>query len=433
MPLQCWVSTLAGGDEDPVESTQRHCEPHVSHGAIELGMLRIPFYGLSVFAAERVSGTVQFVPDSSHRGTVVVLLPRGAGTYVLLEFAAEPAPPTKLAELAVDAGPAKHALVEALLREGATLHDFSHRYRVLRQIGTGASSRCFEVADVKDADAPHKCVKVSDSVEGRRQLRHEADVLRQLRGSPGVVQSHGLFEFQSEGKASLALVLDLYDGSLRNLCEDPALIPEDQAAPIVQQLLGALSNVHAAGFLHRDVKPGNCLIRIMPNQKLELVLADFGLACRAQAQDARRRCGTVGFCAPEMLAPNRTPVRMTNKADIFSAGMTVLYLLTKEPPFGTDADALFDRNRNVDIPAPTRQLSAPCLQLLAGLSHGRASHRWSCAVALEQQFLRARHDADAPAAAAGLSEHWLVAQHDGLDGRETPELRWAPGTQRTWP
>jgi serine/threonine protein kinase len=246
------------------------------------------------------------------------------------------------------------------------------RVLLLKSLRDRVLQSCFEVADVRDPAAPYKCVKVSDSVEGRRQLRHEADVLRQLRGSPGVVQSHGLFEFQSEGKASLALVLDLYDGSLRGLCEDPALLPEDQAAPIVQQLLGALSNVHAAGFLHRDVKPGNCLIRLMPNQKLELVLADFGLACRAESQDARRRCGTVGFCAPEMLAPDRTPVRMTNKADIFSAGMTVLYLLTKEPPFGTDADALYDRNRNVDIPAPTRQLSAPCLQLLAGLSHGQA-------------------------------------------------------------
>jgi serine/threonine-protein kinase len=107
----------------------------------------------------------------------------------------------------------------------------------------------------------------------------------------------------------------------------PRLAPA-RAASIVAQVADALDAAHAAGLVHRDVKPANILIG-----GDHAYLSDFGIT-RVQASDTRitdsgNWIGTVDFMAPEHLRGEPTDAR----ADVYALGCVLYTALTGEPPF----------------------------------------------------------------------------------------------------
>lgn len=71
--------------------------------------------------------------------------------------------------------------------------------------------------------------------------------------------------------------------------------------------------------MHRDLKPENILMR--SKEELKLVIADFGLATKADADKyLYLKCGTPGYVAPEVINLADTETHYTTKCDIFSAG-----------------------------------------------------------------------------------------------------------------
>src|SRR4051794_728962 len=119
--------------------------------------------------------------------------------------------------------------------------------------------------------------------------------------------------------------------------------------------------VHAAGVLHRDVKPSNVLL-----EGRAPILIDFGLA--RVADDPRLThtgwlLGTPGYLAPEILYGDDA----TTASDVHSWAATVAFAATARPPFGRGPSmAIMDRVRRGEhdlsgIPEPLRQLVAECL------------------------------------------------------------------------
>ncbi|WP_432125344.1 bifunctional serine/threonine-protein kinase/ABC transporter substrate-binding protein [Streptomyces sp. bgisy082] len=113
-------------------------------------------------------------------------------------------------------------------------------------------------------------------------------------------------------------------------------LPEPTVRALGARLAAALADMHAAGLVHRDVKPGNVLLALDGPR-----LIDFGIARSAGATALTATgamIGTPGFLAPEQARVD-TADEVGPAADVFSLGCVLAYALTGERPFGTGAVA----------------------------------------------------------------------------------------------
>ncbi|SFO11091.1 Serine/threonine protein kinase [Geodermatophilus obscurus] len=122
------------------------------------------------------------------------------------------------------------------------------------------------------------------------------------------------------------------------LHQDGVLLP-DQVAQVGAQLADALVAVHAAGIVHRDVKPGNVLVGRGPRVEGLVKITDFGIAHASgdvTLTQTGQITGTPAFLAPEVAQGSE----MTPASDVFSLGATLYTCLEGQPPFGMDDNAL---------------------------------------------------------------------------------------------
>jgi serine/threonine protein kinase len=123
-------------------------------------------------------------------------------------------------------------------------------------------------------------------------------------------------------------------GTADQLLAEHGALPESYAMVLLDQLLDALAAVHAAGVVHRDVKPANLLLEATGTGRPCLRLADFGVAARAggpRPTGDAEAVGTNGYLAPELHRGAGPDPRQ----DLYSAGVTAIELLTARPPSAT--------------------------------------------------------------------------------------------------
>jgi serine/threonine protein kinase len=210
-------------------------------------------------------------------------------------------------------------------------HVVAGRYELLVTIGHGATGTVWRARDLADGrDLAIKEVHVPPPLsEQARRIRHErslreARVAARLR-HPGVVTVHDVIE--ADGNPWI--VMDLVAGtSLAQVLADGGPVPPERAAQLGTTLLGALASAHAAGVVHRDVKPANVLI----TSAGQAVLTDFGLAVLAgepQLTQAGMVMGTPGFCAPERIRGQPA----SPASDLWSLGATLYAAVAGQGPF----------------------------------------------------------------------------------------------------
>jgi serine/threonine-protein kinase len=138
-------------------------------------------------------------------------------------------------------------------------------------------------------------------------------------------------------------------------------------------LLSGLSAVHAAGFVHRDVKPGNVLLAAaLHDGRVEVKLTDFGVAVTlrkallATVGGTKRVTGTVPYMSPEHIEGER-PV--TFQSDVFSVGSMLFEMLTGRLPFGGEKETDEEVMRRIreEPAADVRQFAGDVPQLIAGV------------------------------------------------------------------
>ena len=158
----------------------------------------------------------------------------------------------------------------------------------------------------------------------RERFEREARMTASIE-HPNVVPVYGA----GEEDGHLYLVMRFVPGTdLHHLLGQEGRLAPARAASIVAQVADALDAAHAAGLVHRDVKPANILIN---NE--HAYLSDFGIT-RVQASDTRitdsgNWIGTVDFMAPEHLRGEPTDAR----ADVYALGCVLFTALTGTPPF----------------------------------------------------------------------------------------------------
>ncbi|GAA3967800.1 hypothetical protein GCM10023085_57790 [Actinomadura viridis] len=190
------------------------------------------------------------------------------------------------------------------------------------------------------------------------RVRREAHTIARI-SHPNVVNVYDLVN-QDE---RLWLVMELVDGpSLKEHVATTGPMSPSAVAGIGLQLLSALEAVHAAGALHRDIKPGNVLLR----HDGRVVLCDFGIAALSGADSLTRTgavVGSFGYIAPERLShqPAGPP------SDLFSLGVTLCVLLSGRSPFARpEAVGILNAvlREDPEIPAAAGRLRPPLEALL---------------------------------------------------------------------
>lgn len=208
----------------------------------------------------------------------------------------------------------------------------------------------------------------------------------------------------------LYLAMEYLPGrTLRDLLDERGWFEPREALHIMVPLLSGLAAAHAAGIIHRDVKPENVLIA--PDGHLKVV--DFGLA-RALTVSSQTRTGliigTVAYLAPEQVSGTGIDTR----TDVYAAGIVLFELLTGAKPHTGDTPlAVAYKHVNEQVPPPSQMVAGipPEIDRLVAMATSRDPRGRPADAG---QFLRMAESVIAGLPAAGTSA--LLADPYGEPG-----------------
>lgn len=172
--------------------------------------------------------------------------------------------------------------------------------------------------------------------DGRARFEREVRVTSALR-SPNTVKVHADGTARDERPY---YVMELVEGAdLDQLVRRNGPLPARRVVHLLRQAAGALAEVHALGFVHRDVKPSNIAVCERDGVDDVVKLLDFGLVEElGSANGTRLVTGTPAYLAPEAIV---APETLDGRADLYSLGCVAYWLLT-----GTQ---VFDGNSIVEV------------------------------------------------------------------------------------
>lgn len=240
--------------------------------------------------------------------------------------------------------PSSAAVVRPSFHKNEVLRAGNQAFRITKCLGLGAMGEVYEVEDQNLG-----ITRVMKLLRPQLTMSQPRLVDRFLR------ESRCLAKLRHPSVVSVALSDRLPDGtpfylmeyvagrSLAAFLAKKAPLEAHVALPVLLQLASALEAVHAAGIVHRDIKPDNVLIW-REQQGLRATLLDFGVMKLVADDVVEGYCGTARFSAPEHLLGERATV----KFDIFSLGVVAFQMLSRHDPY-EDYDRPLER---VKRPAP---------------------------------------------------------------------------------
>lgn len=183
------------------------------------------------------------------------------------------------------------------------------------------------------------------------RLRREAHVLAQLT-SPHVVR---VFDVQKHGNM-VCLVMELLHGAnLGQLMRkrDPMAIEE--AVGIVLQACDALAEAHSIGVVHRDIKPQNLFLAQRPDGSSTLKVLDFGVSKQHGGMGLTATGAALGSPLYTAVEQFRDASRVDARADIWSLGLVLYFLLCRRNAFDADNPVALMLKIATAPPAPLRE------------------------------------------------------------------------------
>ena len=217
----------------------------------------------------------------------------------------------------------------------------AQRYELQRMLAEGGMAEVWLAVDLTlDRKVAVKWLKPSlatDAIVAER-FRREAIAAASLN-HPNIVAVHDVFE--QDGRQ--AVVMQLVEGkSLRQVLDTQKRLSPELTCHIGSCVAAALDHAHMAGFVHRDVKPGN----IMMTSDGRVLLTDFGIAKGLQSAEAdltsdNIMMGTAKYLSPEQVRGKK----LDGRADLYSLGLVLYECLAGRVPFlgETDADTALAR------------------------------------------------------------------------------------------
>ena len=229
-------------------------------------------------------------------------------------------------------------------------------YEIVRVVGHGASASVYEGVHV--ALGKRVAIKVlhehlADDERVRGRFLREGRVVARLR-HPNIVDAHDVGVLDDVPY----LVMELLVGQdLRKLLDDKRVLSVERALAILLPVASGLVTAHAAGVIHRDLKPGNVFLARGPRGTLVPKIIDFGLSevTVGQTTSSVREndvvAGTALYMAPEQTlgVKNASPA-----SDQYALAAILYEAITGGPPFSPDVLAvLLDRIRTQPVRPPS--------------------------------------------------------------------------------
>ncbi|MFE1463191.1 MULTISPECIES: serine/threonine-protein kinase [Streptomyces] len=297
--------------------------------------------------------------------------PYAAPTAAVPQQASGPQPTAPMPSGA-PAGAASSGRPAASAPEPGTGRLIAGRYRLLAKLGHGGMGTVWRAKDeTVDREVAVKEPRVPDHLPERERANAFERMRREARAAarldhPAVVNVHDVAVV--DGRPWI--VMELVQGrSLGDVLQEGTLDARE-AARIGLEVLGALEAAHAAGVLHRDVKPDN----VMLGRHDRVVLTDFGIA---QIEGETNLTDTGGFVgSPEYIAPERVLGQRPGPAsDLWSLGV-VLYAATEgvSPFRRSNTPATLQSVLNA-VPAAPAAAQGPLAEAINGLLNKDPSRR----------------------------------------------------------
>ncbi|TFV43590.1 serine/threonine-protein kinase, partial [Blastococcus sp. TF02A_35] len=245
------------------------------------------------------------------------------------------------------------------------------RYRLESQIGGGGMGAVWLARDeLLGRQVAVKQVLSPLGADERQIDEQRQRALREGRIAARLSHPHAIsvYDVALENGAPWLVMEYLPSRSLAAVLTEDGVLRVDQVAQIGAQVADALAATHAAGIVHRDVKPANILIGQGGRVAGLVKITDFGIS-HAQGDVTLTQTGQITG-TPAYLAPEVAQGReMTESSDAFSLGATLYTCLEGVPPFGVDDNALgmLHRVAGGQITPPRRagSLTAPLMRMLA--------------------------------------------------------------------
>jgi hypothetical protein len=205
-------------------------------------------------------------------------------------------------------------------------------YEILEPLGRGGMGEVFRAKDLNAGSIVAVKVvlpELSRNPEFRRRFERESELASSISDAHVVrVRESG-----ETPDGVLYLAMDLIDGTdLQALIDAGGRLSVDKALPLLRGTAAGLDAIHAGGLVHRDMKPGNVLVRLArPSQAF---VSDFGLARSIEAASALTASGsfmgTLDYASPEQVSGDGLDAR----SDVYSLACVFFHALVGSPPFG---------------------------------------------------------------------------------------------------
>ena len=208
----------------------------------------------------------------------------------------------------------------------------NRRYYLNKLIATTAHSRVFLARDiVENRQCAIKQLNLFDLAKFRTtresMFRQEAEILKKLSGKHELIcQFYDYFNYAGTWYIALEWIEGLSLEQLRSQRK----LSDSEIEAILLNLLSVLECIHSLDIVHRDIKPNNIILRSGDNLP---VLIDFGVARYCNDRHEATAVGTPGYMSLEQA---RGKTAYSN--DLYSLGLTVIYLLTGSAPRTIDLE-----------------------------------------------------------------------------------------------
>lgn len=230
-----------------------------------------------------------------------------------------------------------------VVEPGSTLD--GGRYVLTELIGKGGAGQVWQATDtLLDRTVAVKLLRPALMAElgAARRFVAEGRIMSRL-DHPGIA---GFYDFGQDPDGTAYLVMSLVDGEpLREILAREGVLSAARTMTLVADVAEALHAAHETGVIHRDVKPGNLLVRLDGS----VVLTDFGIARALGAGHTTGNLvvGTARYIAPEQAVGGE----ITPAVDVYALGVTAYRCLAGCAPFDRGT-AIEIAERHVDTPPP---------------------------------------------------------------------------------
>ena len=211
---------------------------------------------------------------------------------------------------------------------GGSPRTLAGRYRLEEVIGRGGMSTVYRATDL--ALDREVAVKIALDPLAEENPVYVARFKREARAAaalshPGVVT---VYDAGADGSTRYIVMEYVHGRNLAEILRAEGSVAPTRAATIAAQVADTMAAAHAAGIVHRDIKPGN--IMVGANDRVKVL--DFGIARTADGVTLTQTAsvlGTAPYMSPEQAMGNPADAR----SDIYSLGCVLYEMLTGKPPF----------------------------------------------------------------------------------------------------